>query len=93
MDSIRRQFEKEATQTIADFEAYSKKAREEYEKYEAQARADYSRYTRSIKQTWGGDSIVDNTPIIKIVRSLILIKEKFSWKSHLRMATRWIPPR
>lgn len=62
MDSIRRQFEKEATQTIADFEAYSKKAREEYEKYEAQARADYSRYTRSIKQTWGGDSIVDNTP-------------------------------
>lgn len=37
MDSIRRQFEKEATQTIADFEAYSKKAREEYEKYEAQA--------------------------------------------------------
>ena len=62
MDSIRRQFEKEATQTIADFEAYSKKAREEYEKYEAHARADYSRYTRSIKQTWGGDSIVDNTP-------------------------------
>ena len=57
MDSIRRQFEKEATQTIADFEAYSKKAREEYEKYEAQARADYSRYTRSIKQTWGGEDV------------------------------------
>ena len=64
MDSIRRQFEKEATQTIADFEAYSKKARDEYEKYEAQARADYSRYTRSIKQTWGGDSIVAESIVL-----------------------------
>ena len=62
VDSLRRQFEKDATQTVADFEEYSKKALEEYEKYEAQARADYSRYTRSIKQTWGSDTIVDNTP-------------------------------
>ncbi len=62
VDSIRKQFEKEATQAVSDFEAYSKKAREEYEKYEAQARADYSRYTRSIKQTWGNDSIIDSTP-------------------------------
>ncbi len=62
VDSIRKQFEKDAVQAVSDFEAYSKKAREEYEKYEAQARADYSRYTRSIKQTWGGDSIIDNTP-------------------------------
>ncbi len=62
LDSIRRQFEKEATQTIVDFEEYSKKALEEYKKYETQARADYSRYTHSIKQTWGNDSIIDNTP-------------------------------
>lgn len=61
-DSIRKQFEKEATQTVANFEEYSKKAQEEYDKYEVQARADYSRYTHSIKQTWGSDTIVDNTP-------------------------------
>ena len=33
VDSLRRQFEKDATQTVADFEEYSKKALEEYEKY------------------------------------------------------------
>ena len=32
VDSLRRQFEKDATQTVADFEEYSKKALEEYEK-------------------------------------------------------------
>lgn len=50
LDSIKMQFEHEAQKTVADFEAY-----------EAQARADFSRYVDSIKEIWGGDTVVDNT--------------------------------
>ena len=50
LDSIRMEFEREASETRADFEAY-----------EAQARADYFRYVESIKEIWGGDTIVDNS--------------------------------
>ena len=37
------------------------KMRAEFEEYEAQARADFNRYVDSIKNVWGGDTIVDNT--------------------------------
>ncbi len=50
LDSIKMQFEQEAQKTVTDFEAY-----------EAQARSDYFRYVQSIKDIWGGDTIIDNT--------------------------------
>lgn len=50
LDSMRLQF----NQDVA-------KMRAEFEEYEAQARADFNRYADSIKNVWGGDTIVDNT--------------------------------
>lgn len=50
LDSMRQQFEKDVAQM-----------RMEFEEYEAKARADYFRYVESIKNVWGGDTVVDNT--------------------------------
>lgn len=50
LDSIRKQFEKDVA-----------KMRMEFEEYEAKARADYFRYVESIKNVWGGDTVVDNS--------------------------------
>ena len=50
LDSMRQQFEKDVAQMRAEFE-----------EYEAKARADFDRYVDSIKNVWGGDTIVDNT--------------------------------
>lgn len=61
LDSVRNRFELEAGMRISEFEDYSQQAREEYEHFEAQARAEYEQYVASVKQVWGGDSIIENT--------------------------------
>ena len=50
LDSLRLQFNLDVA-----------KMRAEFEEYEAQARADFNCYVDSIKNVWGGDTIVDNT--------------------------------
>lgn len=50
LDSMRQQFEQDVA-----------KMHTEFEEYEAQAQADFNRYVDSIKNVWGGDTIVDNT--------------------------------
>ncbi len=50
LDSMRLNFEQDVAKMRADFE-----------EYEAQVRADFERYADSIKNVWGGDTIVDNT--------------------------------
>lgn len=61
-DSISRKFSADADSLLLEFEQYSQKAFEEYQRYETGMRAEYSRYVSSIRQMWGADSIVDNTP-------------------------------
>lgn len=50
IDSMRIEFQKDA-----------EKMRSDFKEYEAQARAEYLQYAQSIKNIWGGDSIVDDT--------------------------------
>ena len=61
-DSIVKQFSEDADSLLWEFEEYSKSALEEYERCEAEMFAEYSSYENSIKQMWGGDTIVDDTP-------------------------------
>ncbi len=58
LDSMRLQFTQEADKLTTDFEKYAKQA---YEEYLAAARADFAAFENSVKQVWGGDSIVYNT--------------------------------
>ena len=58
VDSVRNQFEAEASQTVEDFEAYSQQAYEEYMAYERQARQEYEAYVNSINAVWG-DTLTD----------------------------------
>lgn len=58
LDSMRLQFTQEAGELTADFEEYAKQA---YEEYLAAARADFAAFENSVKEVWGGDSIVYNT--------------------------------
>lgn len=62
IDSLLYNFEKEAGMMKDSFEAFHRNAVEEYNKYAAELRAEYEKYERAVKQLWGGDSIVDNTP-------------------------------
>ena len=61
-DSIVKRFSEDADSLLWEFEEYSKSALEEYERCEAEMLAEYSNYENSIKQMWGGDTIVDDTP-------------------------------
>ena len=61
-DSIVKRFSEDADSLLWEFEEYSKSALEEYERCEAEMLAEYSNYVNSIKQMWGGDTIVDDTP-------------------------------
>lgn len=62
LESMRQEFISEINQQRDDFEQYSEQARLEYERYEQQMRQEYTSYVQSIKNVWGNDSIVEDSP-------------------------------
>lgn len=62
LDSLRNKFQEETAQDIREFDKFSEEARAEYERYEQQMRNEYFSYINSIKEIWGNDSIIDDTP-------------------------------
>ncbi len=61
-DSLINAFNREISIMKDSFETFHRNAVEEYNKYEAELRAEYEKYESAVKQYWGTDSIVDNTP-------------------------------
>lgn len=61
-DSLINAFNREISIMKDSFETFHRNAIEEYNKYEAELRAEYEKYESAVKQYWGTDSIVDNTP-------------------------------
>ncbi len=61
LDSMRNEFFRYESEANEEFDEYAQKVLEEYKRYEAQAKAEYAGYVKSIKRTWGTDSVLDNT--------------------------------
>lgn len=58
---IKSGFEGFSSEAAQGFNTFRRQALAEYEAYVNKLREDYKKYAESIKGTWGGDSIVDNT--------------------------------
>ncbi len=58
---IKSGFEGFSSETAQGFNSFRRQALAEYEAYVNKLREDYKKYSESIRGTWGGDSIVDNT--------------------------------
>ena len=62
LDSIKAQFEFERGEKVDSFNIEVEKAYREYEEYERKLHSEYAKYQTAIKQTWGADNALDDTP-------------------------------
>lgn len=62
MNDARKAFEDDINLMKDSFNISAEKARKEYEEYEAKMRAEYNQYVRSIRNVWGNDNTIDDTP-------------------------------
>ena len=62
LNSIKAQFEFERGEKVDSFNIEVEKAYREYEEYERKLHSEYVKYQTAIKQTWGADNALDDTP-------------------------------